>query len=95
MCYVHEEASDVPAVGVKRELLREVVSRGFATATGLTDYLVPRGVAIRDAHKAVGRAVRLAEAKGRDLATLCLEKLGVFSLNIESNVFAVFSCKAR
>ncbi|MGH8579754.1 MAG: argininosuccinate lyase [Gammaproteobacteria bacterium] len=84
-------AEIVPALGVKRERMREAASRGFATATDLADYLVRKGVAFRDAHEAVGRAVRFAEADGRDLSVLSLEELHVFSPHIESDVFAVLS----
>ena len=45
------------------------VSAGLM-ATDLADYLVDRGVAFRDAHKAVGSIVREAEQSGAELHTL-------------------------
>jgi argininosuccinate lyase len=39
-------------------------------ATDLADYLVDRGVAFRDAHAAVGRLIREAEAGGVELSAL-------------------------
>ncbi len=44
--------------------MREAAREGFATATDLADYLVRKGVPFRDAHEAVARAVRHAEARG-------------------------------
>ena len=39
-------------------------------ATDLTDYLVHKGMAFRDAHEAVGLAVRLGADTNRDLSEL-------------------------
>jgi argininosuccinate lyase len=48
---------------------------GYLLATEAADWLVLRGVPFREAHEAVGRLVRAAEAAGRDLAALPLETL--------------------
>ena len=61
------------------ERMRAALAEGFATATDLADYLVRKGMPFRDAHEAVARAVREAEAAGKDLAELPLEKLRAFS----------------
>ena len=58
-----------------RDALRAAASRGHATATDLADYLVRGGVAFRDAHEAVGRAVRRAVESGRELEELAVEEL--------------------
>jgi argininosuccinate lyase len=65
--------------------------QGFATATDLADYLVKRGLPFRDAHEAVARAVRAAEAKACDLPDLSLEELQGFSDLIGADVFAVLT----
>ena len=65
--------------------------QGFATATDLADYLVKRGLPFRDAHEAVGHAVKAAEFKGVDLPGLTLEELQQFSPLIESDVYAVLT----
>jgi argininosuccinate lyase len=59
--------------------MREALRQGYATATDLADYLVRKGMAFRDAHEVVARAVRAAEEQGRDLAELDLEVLQGFS----------------
>jgi argininosuccinate lyase len=73
------------------ERMREALAQGFATATDLADYLVRKGVAFRDAHEIVARAVREAEQAGRDLSGLPLEKLRAFSDLIEDDVFELLT----
>ena len=71
--------------------MRAAVLEGHATATDLADYLVRKGVAFRDAHDVVARAVRAAERAGVDLAALPLAKLKAFSSRIESDVKRVLT----
>jgi argininosuccinate lyase len=78
-------------VTVKPEAMRAAVMQGFATATDLADYLVKKGVPFRDAHEVVARAVRTAEAAGRDLADLPLAELQAFSPVIADDVHAVLT----
>jgi argininosuccinate lyase len=55
--------------------MQAALTEGHATATDLADYLVRKGMAFRDAHEAVARAVREAERRGVDLARLPLATL--------------------
>jgi argininosuccinate lyase len=71
--------------------MRAAVLEGHATATDLADYLVRKGLAFRDAHEIVARAVRKAEAEGRDLASLPLKTLQGFSKRIGNDVYRVLS----
>jgi argininosuccinate lyase len=71
--------------------MRAAAIEGHATATDLADYLVRKGVAFRDAHEAVARAVREAERKGVDLAALPLAKLKSFAKEIGPDVKRVLS----
>ena len=50
-----------------------------------------RAVPFRDAHEAVGRAVRTAMETDRDLSELTLDELRAFSPVIESDVFEVLT----
>jgi argininosuccinate lyase len=84
-------ADMIPAMGVKREAMERAARQGFATATDLADYLVRKGVAFRDAHEIVGRAVRLAIDSGRDLAALGLEELQSLSPKIGKDVYAALT----
>ncbi len=74
-----------------RERMRTAARQGFSTATDLADYLVRRGIAFRDAHEIVGRAVALGVCEGRDLAELTLAELRQFSDVINDDVFAVLT----
>jgi len=71
--------------------MRAAVLEGHATATDLADYLVRKGVAFRDAHEVVARAVREAERKGVDLAALPLARLKSFAKEIGPDVKRVLS----
>jgi argininosuccinate lyase len=71
--------------------MRAAALEGHATATDLADYLVRKGVAFRDAHEVVARAVREAELAGVDLAQLPLAKLKSFSPKIEADVKRVLT----
>ena len=84
-------ADMIPAMTVKREAMREAARRGFATATDLADYLVRKGVAFRDAHEIVGRAVRHGIETGKDLSELPLAELQRFSAVIGDDVYAVLT----
>jgi len=66
--------------------MRAALAEGHATATDLADYLVRKGVAFRDAHEVVARAVREAERRGTDLARLPLATLKRFSPQIGADV---------
>jgi argininosuccinate lyase len=81
----------VSAIIVKPERMAAAVKRGYATATDLADYLVRKGVAFRDAHEAVARAVREAERLGKDLSELPVETLKAFSPLIEEDAFAALT----
>ena len=71
--------------------MRSALAEGYATATDLADYLVRKGLAFRDAHEAVARAVRAAEAAGADLAELPIESLRAFSPLIGEDVRSVLT----
>ena len=75
----------------RRGRMREAARLGHMTATDLADYLVRKAVPFRDAHEAVGRAVRSATETGRDLSEMTLDELRAFSPAIESDVFVVLT----
>ena len=84
-------ADMIPAMQVKRAVMHAAAKRGFATATDLADYLVRKGVAFRDAHEIVGRAVRHGIEIGQDLSEMPLATLQGFSAQIGPDVFAVLT----
>jgi argininosuccinate lyase len=80
-------ADMIPHIKAKKDNMYNSAKRGFATATDLADYLVRKGMAFRDAHEAVGLAVRLGVDTGRDLSELSLDELQGFSALITADVF--------
>jgi argininosuccinate lyase len=84
-------ADMLPVIGVNRAAMAAAAQQGFSTATDLADYLVRKGIAFRDAHEIVGRAVRHGLESGRDLSQMTLEELQEFSGAVEADVFVVLS----
>lgn len=76
---------------VKRDNMARAALRGFATATDLADYLVRKGVAFRDAHEVVGKAVRYGVEQQKDLSAMTLDELQRFSDAIGPEVFQVLT----
>ena len=79
----------LPAVTVHRNNMRAAALQGFSTATDLADYLVGKGIAFRDAHEIVGRAVRFGIDNEKDLSAMSLQELQVFSSAIDEDVFTI------
>lgn len=84
-------ADMMPQIKVNRDAMYESAKRGFSTATDLADYLVRKGVAFRDAHEVVGKAVRHGIDTGKDLSEMTIETLQGFSNTIEQDVFEVLT----
>jgi len=79
----------VGGIRVRADRMRTAAAEGFSTATDLADYLVRKGLAFRDAHEAVARAVRAAAERGVDLADLGVETLRGFSPLVGDDVLEV------
>ena len=80
-------ADMLPNLIPNKENMRAATMKGYATATDLADYLVRKGLAFRDAHEVVGKAVALGVQKGVDLSELSLDELQSFSDLIGEDVF--------
>jgi argininosuccinate lyase len=84
-------ADMVPAIEAHPVAMRNAALKGFATATDLADYLVRAGVAFRDAHEVVGKAVAHCIDAECDLADCSLETLKIFHAGIEQDVYQVLT----
>jgi argininosuccinate lyase len=78
----------------RTERMRDAAGAHYSTATDLADYLVRQGLPFREAHEVVGRAVRHAIARGRELGDLPLEELRQFSPLIGRDVFQALTVEA-
>lgn len=84
-------ADMIPAIRAKEEKMWDAALKGYSTATDLADYLVRKGMAFRDAHEVVGKAVAFGLEEGKDLSEMSLEELQIFSRDIENDVFTVLT----
>lgn len=84
-------ADMLPHLQAQRDNMLAAAKQGFSTATDLADYLVRKGLAFRDAHEVVGKAVALAIDKGCDLPELPLADLQGLSPLIGEDVYAVLT----
>ena len=76
------------------ERMRRAAGENFATATDLADYLVKKGLPFREAHEIVGRVVRHALERGKELDGLTLDELRGFSPLVDKDVHAALSVEA-
>jgi argininosuccinate lyase len=67
--------------------MKAAATKGMLNATELADYLVRKGVAFREAHETVGKAVLKAIERGVELGELPLDDLSALSNKIENDVF--------
>ena len=84
-------ADMISGVSARPDNMLDALHQGYATATDLADYLTRKGLPFRDAHEAVGLAVRRAEELGVDLPQLSLAELQSFSELIGEDIFAVLT----
>ena len=81
----------IPGITARPENMRDALRQGFATATDLADDLTRKGLPFRDAHEAVGLAVRRAEELGVDLPQLSLAELQSFSPLVAEDIFSILT----
>jgi argininosuccinate lyase len=78
----------LPNITVNNEVMAKATMEGFLNATDLADYLVTKGVAFREAHAVVGKAVQHALGVKKELHQLSLEELKSFSSLIAEDIFS-------
>jgi len=84
-------ADMMTALRVNRTRMTAAATQGFSTATDFADYLVRKGIAFRDAHEIVGRAVLYGVNNAKDLSDMTLQELQRFSSVVEEDIFQVLS----
>jgi argininosuccinate lyase len=77
----------LPHIRFNAETLQRQSCAGFLNATDMADYLVGQGMAFREAHAVVGKAVARAISQGQELNDLSLSELQAFSALIDEGVF--------
>src|SRR5512137_2009410 len=79
---------------VNASTMRTAAARGFSTATDVADYLVRKGMAFRDAHEAVGKAVQYCIENEMELRELSVAEWQLFSGKIDTDIFACITLEA-
>jgi len=81
----------LPNLKINKEKMLHGASSGFLNATDMADYLVTKGMAFRDAHACVGKAVSYAIGKEKELHELTLEELRFFSPLFSQDLFELLN----
>ncbi len=79
-------ADMVREMRVNADTMRGAAAKGFSTATDVADYLVRKGMAFRDAHEVVGKAVRYCVEQGKELQDLSSAEWQIFSSEIGEDI---------
>jgi argininosuccinate lyase len=77
----------LPKIKLKDRTLRQAAATGFCNATDMADYLVGKGIAFRQAHHCVGKAVAAALNQNKELHELDLAQLQTFSELIQEDIY--------
>jgi len=72
-------AEMLPSVRVNEERARAAAVANYALATDVADFLVRKGMPFREAHQIVGRLVRYAQGRDKELGQLTLREYQRFS----------------
>ena len=88
---LHVFADMVPTIKANKDNMYQSALKGYTTATDLADYLVKKGLAFRDAHEVVGKAVSYGLKENKDLSEFTIDELKNFNSLIEKDVFDVIS----
>ena len=84
-------ADMVPTINTNKDNMYQSALKGYTTATDLADYLVKKGLAFRDAHDVVGKAVSYGLKELKDLSEFTIDELKNFNSLIEEDIFNVIS----
>lgn len=74
--------------------MRRAAGSGFSTATDVADYLVRKGLPFRDAHEAVGNAVKYCVENEMDITELSLAEWQLFSPYFDMDIFEAITVEA-
>lgn len=71
--------------------IKDILEKGFLTATDLADYLVKKDLPFRTAHEVAGKIVARCIETGREIRELGLGELKAFSPLIEEDIYNILT----
>jgi len=86
-------AEMIRSIKVNKKRFTEEIDGSFMLATDLTDYLVKKGIAFREAHNILGKIVKHATNSNKKLNELKIEEYKNFSEVFEKDVYKYLSVK--
>jgi argininosuccinate lyase len=82
-------AGMVKTIKVNKANARKALEKGYILATDVADYLVKKGAAFRTAHEIVGKLVKYASEKGKNLAELDIKTYKQYSPLFSADVLKI------
>ncbi len=67
-------AEMLPATRINEERMRAAAAANYALATDVADFLARKGMPFRQAHQVVGKLVKYAQQRGKELSALTLKE---------------------
>jgi argininosuccinate lyase len=64
----------LPTIQINEERMRAAAAADYALATDVADYLARKGMPFRQAHQVVGKLVKYARRRGKELSALTLRE---------------------
>ena len=74
-------------IEIHKDRMYDACKQGFLNATDLADYLVSKGMAFRQAHAVVGKAVAYALDQGKELNDMTIKEFKALSELIDRDVY--------
>ncbi|MBN1930022.1 MAG: argininosuccinate lyase [Desulfobacterales bacterium] len=81
----------LPNLNIRKDTMYAAASKGFLNATDMADYLTMKGIAFREAHSCVGKAVSYALRNNKELHELTLNELKSFSSLITEDIYDILT----
>ena len=82
-------AEMLPTTQINEERMRAAAAANYALATDAADLLVRKGMPFRQAHQAVGKLVKYAQQRGKELSALTLKEYRRFSPLFDEEVLGL------
>ena len=80
----------IPSIKVNADKMKLAVKNSYSYATYLLEYLITKGIAMRDAHETISSLVKYCEQNKKYFQDLSLEEFRQFSQLFDADIFNIF-----